>query len=512
MLGPQGTKRMDELEGGDLVYSYVDGRLEAHRVRKAWFTKRQDVLRVRTSNRALLASPNHPFLRLREISKPATRSAPATFTAEWARADQLRRGDRVVTLREAPDAGSPQTLPDGTPLTEEVAWLIGLIVGDGWVKQSGFAVCVYGETRERVADLCRRLWRANGSRTDTYGISIHSVVLRDVLRRLGLDRPASEKRLPPIIWNCPDATKRAFLEGYRDADGHEGRDGREYHSSSQDLLSEVRMMHVALGDAVSNIGVNRRTKPIYIKGKRLDNPRPLYTFTAYRTKRRGLSDGHVPAALRGFSQGPFAYQQVLSVENIGERDTYDIEVDGSHNFVAEGMVVHNSGSMGEALAGSPHKKMEWATAVALGLVDLAAGRGGTPKRASAVLFFNTGVAHEVRFAPGERDARKLLGVATVSAGGGTSYEPAIERALEIARESEFDGADLVLVTDELCRVGEGFLEGFLEEKQRRKMRLLSVVVGYASSGELGRYSDRVWPLTDLAGPAMGAAGEVFGLI
>jgi len=177
-------------------------------------------------------------------------------------------------------------------------------------------------------------------------------------------------------------------------------------------------------------------------------------------------------------------------------------------------MIDSSGSMGEALAGSPHKKMEWATALALGLVDLSAGRGGLPRRASAVLFFNARVAHEVRFAPGERDARKLLDVATVRAGGGTSYEPAIERALEIARESDYAGADLVLVTDELCRADEGFLGGFLEEKERRKMRLLSVVVGYASSGELARYSDRVWALTDLAGPAslMGAAGEVFGLI
>jgi len=177
-------------------------------------------------------------------------------------------------------------------------------------------------------------------------------------------------------------------------------------------------------------------------------------------------------------------------------------------------MIDSSGSMGEALAGSPHKKMEWATALALGLVDLSAGRGGLPRRASAVLFFNARVAHEVRFAPGERDARKLLDVATVRAGGGTSYEPAIERALEIARESDYAGADLVLVTDELCRADEGFLNAFLEEKERRKMRLLSVVVGYASGGELARYSDRVWALTDLAGPAslMGAAGEVFGLI
>ena len=78
--------------------------------------------------------------------------------------------------------------------------------------------------------------------------------------------------------------------------------------------------------------------------------------------------------------------------------------------------------------------------------------------------------------------------------GGTAYEPAIERALEIAAESDYDGADLVLVTDERCRLGERFLRRFLGEKERRRMRLYSVLIGARSSGELERYSDAVWTL------------------
>ena len=155
--------------------------------------------------------------------------------------------------------------------------------------------------------------------------------------------------------------------------------------------------------------------------------------------------------------------------------------------------------------------MEWATAVALGVVDLAAGRGGLPKRASAILHFNGRVVSEARFAPGERDPRKLLCVATVGASGGTAYEPAIERALEIAAESDYDGADLVLVTDERCRLGEPFLRKFLGEKQRRRMRLFSVLIGARSSGELERYSDAVWTLGDLAGGYPDdVAAELFG--
>jgi uncharacterized protein with von Willebrand factor type A (vWA) domain len=167
-------------------------------------------------------------------------------------------------------------------------------------------------------------------------------------------------------------------------------------------------------------------------------------------------------------------------------------------------MIDSSGSM----EGHP---MEWATAVALGVVDLAAGRGGLPKRSSALVHFNARVVSEVRFAPGERDPRKLLCVATVGASGGTAYEPAIERALEIAAESAYDGADLVLVTDERCRLGEPFLRRFLGEKERRRMRLFSVLIGARSSGELERYSDGVWTLRDLAGSYPDeAAAELFG--
>lgn len=42
-------------------------------------------------------------------------------------------------------------------------------------------------------------------------------------------------------------------------------------------------------------------------------------------------------------QGRFETEPLLSVTPLGEADTYDITVDGTHNFVANGLVVHNSG-------------------------------------------------------------------------------------------------------------------------------------------------------------------------
>jgi cell division protein FtsZ len=40
----------------------------------------------------------------------------------------------------------------------------------------------------------------------------------------------------------------------------------------------------------------------------------------------------------------FEFSKIESVEEIGEKEVYDITVEGSHNFIAEGFVVHNTGT------------------------------------------------------------------------------------------------------------------------------------------------------------------------
>ncbi len=162
------------------------------------------------------------------------------------------------------------------------------------------------------------------------------------------------------------------------------------------------------------------------------------------------------------------------------------------------------------------QKIEWAVAVALALVDEAVGsRRGGPKRRSSVLFFNSRLVREVTFEPGERDARKLLEVATVGAGGGTDYRPALARAVEIAGGSRHEGADLLLVTDALCRLPERSVEELESNKRRLGFRLYSVLIGAdrrRAEEELGRYSDEVWAATDLTAEGDGIAGSVFGRI
>ena len=42
-------------------------------------------------------------------------------------------------------------------------------------------------------------------------------------------------------------------------------------------------------------------------------------------------------------KGDFTIATVLGVDPDGEQDTWNLTVEGSHNFIADGIVVHNSG-------------------------------------------------------------------------------------------------------------------------------------------------------------------------
>ena len=62
--GPDGPKRIVDIRPGDRVFSHEDGKLTSNTVTAQWFSKRQEVFKVRTRRRSIVGSANHPFLTL----------------------------------------------------------------------------------------------------------------------------------------------------------------------------------------------------------------------------------------------------------------------------------------------------------------------------------------------------------------------------------------------------------------------------------------------------------------
>jgi uncharacterized protein with von Willebrand factor type A (vWA) domain len=146
--------------------------------------------------------------------------------------------------------------------------------------------------------------------------------------------------------------------------------------------------------------------------------------------------------------------------------------------------------------------LDWAIAVALGMVDTAARQ----KRRCKVFFFDTEVKKEVEFKPGERDIHKIMDIAEMGTAGGTAYEPALKTAQKDIETANYKNADVVMVTDGYCDVSEIFLQEFNEAKKRLEFRCYAVLIGRNAEG-LKKWSDMVWAVDKLDEDTAGSLFE-----
>ena len=241
--------------------------------------------------------------------------------------------------------------------------------GDGTLsaaRRNRVTLCVFADLREEVQDRLEDYCGNRGSHTPTNGLMLHSELLATGLHKYGLSRdgiPAksTERRLPRELWTLPHGHIQAFLDGYTAADGHRVKRASDpalsYEAANRELVEDVRNLHMILGHNVTRVRELRRTRPIVIRGKEVKNARSLWTFEAYET---GVKTANAAAGLlnhHGIAElfpadSHFAPQKVTSIEPMDVEHTYDITVEDAHHFVAEGLVIHNSGPCRPCTGGS----------------------------------------------------------------------------------------------------------------------------------------------------------------
>jgi uncharacterized protein with von Willebrand factor type A (vWA) domain len=74
---------------------------------------------------------------------------------------------------------------------------------------------------------------------------------------------------------------------------------------------------------------------------------------------------------------------------------------------------------------------------------------------------------------------------------GTDYDTPLLRALELLKTDAYARADILVVTDGLCRASRGVAQKVAQAKQHAGARVLSVIVGGDPAG-VEDFSDHVW--------------------
>ena len=293
-----------------------------------------------SSNRTIASTTDHPFLVRTQSGKLFQRKA-----------DDLRRWDKVVIPTKWEMTGQHPGF------SEDVAKLIGLLVGDGYLAAKDGANKLTNNNEE-ILKFAERVARNelgldvrrvnNGNYTDLYFPKMEKIkgksALTFLLEKLNLlGKLSHEKEIPQDILLAPEGHVRAFVQGLLAADGHY-REGRiDLYTTSLGLAQTFEKACLRLG-VTTNRSVKCHDNP---------NHRDCYVVNISGDKNLlKVGDAfHKKIVLRkGVREKHGGNVSLRKGEMLPKQEIYCITVEHSdHLFVANGYVNSNTG---KSLAGA----------------------------------------------------------------------------------------------------------------------------------------------------------------
>lgn len=270
------------------------------------------------------------------------RALPVLHAPTETRADDLA-GRWVGTPILESDEGALPVIDGLGVVTPDLAWVIGRWVGDGWVSRrperddawSRITICAghaeSDDLAKHLAALTDLPWNRTRKRT-TDNFHVNRRGLADFLAD-NFGHGASAKRLPPWLLFAPGPVRRAFIEGYLSADGHESRDGLRVQapSVSKQLAVAVRLLLTSLGYYAATTYVDRH-RTATIEGRSVME-RPQWVVTGHLVRNRRPKHRDRDEYRWGKPSGTVTAGEVVTV--------YNMTVAEDHTYVVDGVLVHN---------------------------------------------------------------------------------------------------------------------------------------------------------------------------
>ncbi len=339
---------------------------------------KRSVYEVKIGTRTIRATENHPFLVLEHHLKDGNRRG--RYVRTWKYLRDIKKGDLVAVAKSLPDVGQDYMLqqPDFeinwryTPVdlpkltSEDLMWWLGLYIGDGFIHHEGRKARVElaipstdQPLRNEFKQVTANLFGVAAQNGDLYRLTIGSTVVARYLETNGFSGGALEKRVPDWVASLPHEQILAFIGGYVDADGYVREHAKNKDvmitSANPELLQDVRNLAEMCGIHTSNIHRFESKHP-HDENRTVIGYRMMFSGdfdvlgcrSEQRLERMGKRKFHHSYSMaegtsfRNHVNEYVGYVRIDSIQHAGMEEVFDIEVDGPHNFVAEGLIVHNS--------------------------------------------------------------------------------------------------------------------------------------------------------------------------
>lgn len=353
--------RADEIRSGDSLLAF-DPETGAYLPSTVRAVDRvvKPLVRVTTARgRTIDVTTDHPFWAA-EAGYPTKHKELVRSEPEWVRAGDLDPSKHI--LKVALDYATEPSEQTSAPL----AWLAGLVVGDGHVTTKGGSLSIASACPEVteavhavVQDELGATVRENFNGENCLALGVRkghgetpAAQFIDMLDLRG--RHSHEKRVPLAIQGSSDKAIAAFLSGYLDADGTVTSSAVIWGSTSRELLGQVQGLLARLGVQAS-LRLHQAAHHRVVMGQECD-ARDMWVLKvgnrAGRARLAGLLNPVEPRKAQrllthadGASRAPgfFEFDRVIEVQPILTREAVAIELDAPHTHITAGLVSHNTG-------------------------------------------------------------------------------------------------------------------------------------------------------------------------
>ena len=365
----EGVKKIQDIVKGDKVFGFDVKTQEKtiSNVLDVVCNGEKQTYKISTQHNFIKATDNHKILTYNDI----TNEFEYRFVSELNVNDKLIINNhddynekivinKTVEIKEYNNriygefADDLKYVPDY--VDEDFAKLFGFLLGDGNLRTERphmvyFAYGSNNTVNEKYISLLRKFTGKDPrlAHSDKHANGIMSVIsdskaLASVLTNMGFCGDSHTKRLPDWIYSCSIEIRKAFLEGFQDADGSTNIDKWNckrncIEISNYNMLSDLKTLIQSIGWKSGSINKRKERVNVIINGIKVINIADAFQLYYYESKNKQTKISDINNRLTN----DFIIEKIKSIELDEIGLVYDIHVDNeNHNFYANNIVVHNS--------------------------------------------------------------------------------------------------------------------------------------------------------------------------
>lgn len=354
-----GFKKMSEIKIGDIISTGI--------VEKSWMTSpEEDIYEiVLTDGRRLKCTKNHYIKSIDNNRKRDLKSLWKFYREEkWKKLEDIKIGDFM------PDPILGGNFITGITFDNRMFLLSGLLWGDGTFTDTcsllyydkkteplqgkavmeKFSDMIVSE-REHICNNSKDYMRPGFVSTcQMMKINFGAKNGRFIKEVMGFEKikNSHDRRLPEILFNCNENELGNFFNGWFSTDSSVGKKGISLYNVSYECLRDAQLLLFKMGIKCSLY--DNRNSIVVAKGKEFERASCLSILgmknvRLFKEKISFLNphkmdqlDELLSIKRKDMKSKP---PKVKSITYIGKGPVYDITVKDTHEFVSEGVLVHN---------------------------------------------------------------------------------------------------------------------------------------------------------------------------